>query len=310
MAGSESEESSQSFDEDQVDGRSTPLADLAGSYPMPPPPPRLPRAPELTRDDQSEEEDAASTTSTRSAPSRGRKRGGGGDEPDNDYDAYQLLIQKEYCNIANLGEGRLAVYNDNEEDRFGFGKWSLDEGALDRLCVRNADSLGKFYGKQNNGVKRLIDKAKRYGEKPSMWHLNFDAQLGIGELPLFDGILNTVTHRFTPYSSDKMCTTKMLMTTEEYLQECTAADIAEVQRILRQMFPETALYNNALSRIALAIQAHRNFHREILILYGDGANGKTVLIKMLRMTFGELIATMSMNNLKETPDSAGDKPMS
>jgi hypothetical protein len=202
------------------------------------------------------------------------------------------------------------VYNDNEEDRFGFGKWSLDEGALDRLCARNAGSLGTFYGKQNNGVKRLIYKAKRYGEKPAMWHLGFDAQLVVGELPFFDGILNTETHRFKPYSSDKMCTTKMLMTTEEYLQDRNDADLAEVRRILWQMFPETALYNKALSRLALAILSHRNFHREILILYGDGANGKTVLIKMLRMVFGEHIATMSMKTLKETADSAGDKLMS
>lgn len=38
-------------------------------------------------------------------------------------------------------------------------------------------------------------------------------------------------------------------------------------RILRQMLPVGALYRNVLSRLALAILSHRNFHREILTYY-------------------------------------------
>jgi hypothetical protein len=62
-------------------------------------------------DAESEHEDAASTTSTRSAPSGGRKRGrgGGGDEPDNDYDAYQLLVRKEYCKRAVTPHGAILL---------------------------------------------------------------------------------------------------------------------------------------------------------------------------------------------------------
>lgn len=279
----------------------------APRYPAPPPPPPRPRG-------AGDDDDTESTTSAASAPRRKRRRVvgkfGGGAGPVTDYDAYQLLIERERCNIANLGEGRLAVYNDDETSAFGFGKWRIDDGALDPLCARNADILGDFYGKQNGGVKRITEKCKNYHEKPSNWHLGFDAQLDIGELPFFDGILDVVTKKFTKYSSDKMCTTKMNMTTGEYLNECTEADLAEVRRILRQMLPEDALYNSVLSRLALAILSHRNFHREVLVLYGDGANGKTVLIKILRMVFDDLVTTLSMNNLKETPDSAGDKPMS
>lgn len=284
-----------------------------GSYPMPPPP-RRPEAAVVPDASSESGRSTASLASRRGGVRKKRRKSkfntGGDGEPENDYDAYQLLLEKERCNIANLGKGRIAVYNDDTTDLFGFGKWKIEDGALDRLCARNADVLGDMYAKQNSGVKRLLDKCKVYDEKPSMWHLNFDAQLAVGELPFFDGILNTVTDKFTPYSSDKMCTTKMLMTTEEFRTASTEADIAEVRRILRQMFPEEALYNNALSRLALALLSHRNFHREILILYGDGSNGKTVLVKLLRLVFDELVTTLSMNNLKEAPDSAGDKPMS
>lgn len=300
-------ESGPEWMEEESEPESEEALEAPGSYPMPPPPPRA-------RDASSESGRSTASVSSRRGGVRKKRRrkfaGESSGEPENDYDAYQLLLEKERCNIANLGRGRVAVYNDDTSDMFGFGKWKIEDGALDRLCARNADVLGDMYGKQNSGVKRLLDKCKVYDEKPSMWHLNFDAQLAVGELPLFDGILNTVTDKFTPYSSDKMCTTKMLMTSEEFRTASTEADIAEVRRILRQMFPEEALYNNALSRLALALLSHRNFHREILILYGDGSNGKTVLVKLLRLVFDELVTTLSMNNLKETTDSAGDKPMS
>jgi hypothetical protein len=171
--------------------------------------------------------------------------------------------------------------------------------------------LGEYYGEQNGGVKRLIEKCKCYHQKPCNWHLGLDTQLLLlGELPLFDGILNLVTLKFTKYSSDKMCTVKMNMNTTEYSECCTDEDLNEVQRILRQMFQEEALYSCVMSRIALGVIYHRNVHREVLVLYGDGANGKTVLIKIIRMILGDLMTTLSMNVLKDTPDGAGDKPLS
>jgi hypothetical protein len=220
--------------------------------------------------------------------------------PETDMQAYRVLLERERLNFANLGAKTLAVYNDET------GLWSIDDDALDALCARNAEVLGDFYGEQNQGVQRLVQKCKCYHQKLKEFGLEFDAKLEIGELPLHDGIYNYLTDKFRPYTSDKMCTVKMHLASYD---ACTDADREEIRRILKQMFPDDGLYAMALSRLALAMFAHRNFHREVLVFYGDGANGKTLLIKLLRMVFGDLVVMLGMNNLKETPDSAGDKPM-
>jgi hypothetical protein len=86
------------------------------------------------------------------------------------------------------------VYNDDEDDAHHYGLWRIDNGQgncpLDPLCSRNSNVLGEYYGEQNSGVKRMIEKCKCYHQKPCNWHLGLDTQLLLGELPLFDGILN------------------------------------------------------------------------------------------------------------------------
>jgi hypothetical protein len=295
---SESEETAEEYVSDVAQPR----------YPMPPPPPPV-LAPIIIEDDS---ERSVSTTPLQLPIRKRRRKKKSG--PETDFQAYQLLYEIERLNIANIGKGVVAVYNNDEDDAHHYGLWRIDDGQgncpLDPLCSRNSNVLGEYYGERNSGVKRLIEKSKRYHQKPCNWHLGLDTQLVLGELPLFDGILNVVTHKFTKYSSDKMCTVKMNMNTTEYLECCTDEDLAEVRRILRQMFPEEALYNCVMSRVVLGVLYHRNVHRGILILYGDGANGKTVLIKILRIILGDLMTTLSMNVLKETADSGGDKPLS
>jgi hypothetical protein len=73
-------------------------------------------------------------------------------------------------------------------------------------------------------VKRLIEKCKRYDEKLREWRLGFDAKLELGELPLFDRIYNVLTGTSKPYSSDKMCTVKMAMSSEEAGAACSKED--------------------------------------------------------------------------------------
>jgi hypothetical protein len=54
-------------------------------------------------------------------------------------------------NFANIGSDTIAVYDDTSEDSANFtsGLWTISDTALDRLCARNTDTLGNFYGEQN-----------------------------------------------------------------------------------------------------------------------------------------------------------------
>jgi hypothetical protein len=103
-------------------------------YPMPPPPPV--RAPIMIEDDS---ERSVSTTPLQSPIQKRRRNKKSG--PQTDFQAYQLLYKIERLNIANLGEGLVAVYNDDEDDAHHYGLWRISnrEGncPLDPLCSRN-----------------------------------------------------------------------------------------------------------------------------------------------------------------------------
>jgi hypothetical protein len=105
-------------------------------YTMPPPV----RAPIIVEENS---ERSVSTTPLQSPIEKRRRNKNSG--PETDYQAYQLLYKIERLNIATLGEGIVAVYNDDEDDAHHYGLWRIDNGQgncpLDPLCSRNSNVL-------------------------------------------------------------------------------------------------------------------------------------------------------------------------
>jgi len=120
------------------------------------------------------------------------------------------------------------------------------------------------------------------------WTQELNRGLVAGEVPFANHIYNVLTHETRPIRSEDMLTLKLKESAPKS-HETYELEVAEVTRVLNEIFPEEGLRNHVLERIAESLFTPANPHKYFVQLVGSGNNAKSFLFNILSLVFPEWV---------------------